>query len=307
MGAKEKGKNGSPLTALDEVPMETVSLSAQLTELVRYKEEQLKKLQHQSTLETANLMQIRQQQTQARQDLATELATKRQDAEREWQAQQRAFAEEQRVLEFQRRELAGMRREAEAVIAQAEDAREVLRHLRDERVAIEQQRVRNDELRIQNEQLIDRINTQQAEAHRARQLVEQEETRVRAMAAALDERARQLQATEERVRLESENLSTLKDHLDPKLKEIQQQADRASAELAQAKVLHEEIATRATTLDQQQTALVTLSTNLEAKGRALTEFDVALRRTAQELQIKIQQAATKGIKVKMPTAPERLE
>ena len=293
---------GMPTTKLPEAPMAEINVSSQLSELVEFRKKEVQRLQHEAVLEQANAAQAKRQAEQMIveakmriRDMDAETRQRGVDAEKALMAQQKAL--EFRALEVEARANAVAVLEAEAApILAAKSA------LADERIAIEQQRVRNEALIAEGDRLSNANETLRHDVLRQRATVEQEETRLRALAADLDERQATLQTGLTSMHAELTNLTALKDTIDPKLAQVTELAEHADADHAQARLLREQVATATAELEKQRTDLASLSAQLQAKSESLLEFDARLQRKDAELRIKIQQAIAAGTTV-APVSP----
>ena len=156
---------------------------------------------------------------------------------------------------------------------------------------------------MENDRLANETAALHEEVTQIRSNLLRERTAVQTQSQEQEQRQVALLQREKDSALQMENLTALKDTLDPKLKEITALQEQAEADRHQAELLRDAPTKHQADLDQQRSDLATLSSQLHAKAEALTEYDAALKRTAAELQIRLQQAKSQGITVSTPVAP----
>lgn len=293
---------------LTEVSNGSTALSAQLDELMVYKQEQLKRLQHDVTLEQSVLAQtkeaIRQAQVQAKYDQQVE----RQKFLDGLEEEKAALHRERKSLEALDLDVEGRRKEIEILEAKAEPLRQALTKFAEERLAVEHQRLRNEELRQENDQLSSTATALHEEVAMAQRTLATQQARLDAQAREQETLQQRLEVQQKSVSAQVENLTALQKTLDPKLAEVKRLSEQSEANQHQAEVLLAAVQAKESEVAKQRTDLATLSTQLQAKAEALTEYDAALRRTEAELRVKLQQAKVTGVTVEMPpTLPAELK
>ena len=287
----------SRMAKLEAVPEESMTMKAQLDELIAYKKAQLATLGKEvaaAQIELASTKeQCRQERIQAKYDRDVE-QMKFQDGLR---AQSEATQAERRGMEGLSLELEGQKKELEILEAKAEPVRQALNQLADERLAVEQQRMRNVELQQANEQLQVSIETSQEALRQLDQHVKGREAKAVAQLQEQEIRQQVLDKQAKDIATQLENLTALKTTIDPKLAEVTKLQQQAEHDLTQAKTIQEAITAQQADLEKQRTDLAILSSQLQAKAEALTEHDIRMKQFEAELRIKAQQAKAAGLTV----------
>ena len=287
---------------LHEVGTTDVSTIGIINEAIQYKQEELKRLQHETILEQSIKAGVSREIAQLKTEAKIEATRLKAEAHAELTAAQQAVIAVQKSNEYRSMEVEGRARAVTELEALAEPLRLLQATLSNERIAIEQQRIRNEELLREHDRLADEHANLQAEVAQRLAAVVIQETAGRARAGELDQLAASLKTQEAAIAVQSENLTALKTTIDPKLREVAKLSEQSASDLAQTRLLHEATATAQAELDKQRTDLATLSNQLQAKSEALLAFDANLTRTASVLAIKIQQAKLKGIELDAPEA-----
>lgn len=296
-----------PSGKLEELDVSSVNLSEQLGELVEFKKQELTRLQQAVLSEQTTLASVKQgietEKRQAKYDRQVEAEKAHQKLLQEAEGLQA----ERKSLERLDLELVSRQKDLEQLEAQAEPIKKSMQKLKDERIAIEQQRIRNEELRTENDRLANTTGALHEEVAQLKASLVKEKTRLQTQATEQDQRQQLLEKQQKDVKLQLENLSSLKGSIDPKLAEVTALQAQAEKDRHQAEVLRDETVKRQAELDQQKSDLAILSNQLEAKASALTDFDASLRRTEAEVRIKLQQAKLEGVDVKAPKPSKSAE
>lgn len=278
-----------------------------LTELLTFKRQELSRLQQLVLAEQATLVKTKEEIASAKRQQDYDHRVEREKFLASLEAQQETLRSERRSLEQLDLELEGRRKAVEILEAQAEPIRQARRHLEEERLAIEQQRLRNEQLTVENDRLANSTSALHAEVQQIKDALLKEKVRVSQQAVDQERLQAELDQRRKDIALQFENLTALKTTLDPKLKEIRALKQQSETDREQAKVLHDETIRRQAELDKQRSDLAILSTQLQAKADALTEYDAKLKQTAAELRIRLQQAQMEhGVKVTPQTPPTDL-
>lgn len=296
-----------PPAQLPELPSDSYQTNTLLGELIVSKQQtlthlqdELRKQQHAVLCEQTTLNQVKQQITDAKRQQAYDQQKERDQFRAGLQQEHHGLEAKRRDLERLDLELTSRRKDVEQMEAKAKPITDAMAKLRDERLAIESQRVRNEELRMENDRLANATSTRHEEVAQMKAALVAEQTRVQTRAVEQEQQQASIEQREKDLALKVENLSALKETIDPKLVEVRELEQRASHDRQQAEMIHGDIVTRQADLDKQRSDLATLSSQLEAKASALTEYDVRLKQTEAELRIKVQQAA---VEVTVPEHP----
>ena len=289
------------MTKVQEVPSETLNESGVLREMIEYKREVLKRIQQDVVREQSILAEIRQQIKIAQGEVQAAQAFEREQFLKGLDAERLSLKGEQQRLEALDLEVNSRLKEVRQLEEQASPIQVAQQALIDERLAIEQQRMRLEELRQETDRLANGIGSLQEEAAQLKAVNVVEVARLHVQAQEAETQERQLNAREQSIATQAENLESLKLVIDPKLAEMTKLQERGEHDLHQAEVIMASVQSKQAELDQQRSDLAILSSRLEAKAAALTDFDASLKHTASELQIKIQQAKIKD--VTLPEAP----
>ena len=286
---------------LDPVSNGVMDLGSQLDELISYKREMLKIIQHDVINEQAILVNTKQEidrvQREAKYAQQIEVEKFRQGL----QAEKEILQTDRRSLEQFDLELTARRKDVEVLEAKAAPIADALKKLQDERIAVEQQRLRNEELQGENDRLANATSAFHEEVSQLKSSVLAQQTQLNTQRVEQEQATRRLDLQQKDVSLQLENLTAIKQTIDPKLEEVQKLQAQAEADRHQAEVLREAITKQQSDLEKQRADLAILSSQLQAKADALTEYDAALRRTEAELRIKLQQAKVEQkVDVAMP-------
>lgn len=277
--------------------VDSMSLSKQLDELVAYKQEQLQRVDHETSAQRIELAKVKEEIRQTQQQAKYDQSVERKHFEDGLQAQMDAIQSRRHGLETLDLELNGRQKEVEILEAKATPIKEALKKLADERLAIEQQRLRNEELRQENDRLANTTSALSEEVRQSKRTLDSQQAKVNAQAIEQETLQRQLDQQQKDILLQTENLKSLKETVDPKLSEIKSLSEKAESDRHQAEVLRENLKTQQAEIDKQKSDLAILSSQLEAKSSAIQEFDLRLRQYEQELRVKVTQAKAEGIKI----------
>lgn len=281
---------------------EQIDMNNQLNELINYRQGLLKNLQGEVVAEQASLVRIKQEIEQARREAKYQQDTDRQKFLANLEAEKQVLQDERRRLERLDLEVEGRRKEVAILESKAAPIKESMKKLSDERLSIEQQRIRNEELRQQNDRLANATSSMHAEVSQLKSKLLEDQRKLGIQFESIHERETALESAKKDTALQLENLSALKETIDPKLAEVRKLQEDAEAQLNQSKLIQESITKQQSDIDKQKADLAILSSRLQAKSDALTEYDSRLRATEAELRIKAQEAK---VKVDVPEAPEK--
>ena len=296
-------KNGK-ITAEETMP-ELMDLRSQMDELIAYKRETLKTLQQAVISEQATLVNAKQEIERLQREAKYAQQVERDKFQDGLRAEKDVLHAERRSLEQLDLEIIGRRKEVEVLEAKAAPIAEALKKLQDERIAVEQQRLRNEELQAQNDHLANAAGTLHEEAAQLQSTLLKRQTEVNRQAVEQEQLQKKLEVQQKAVALQLENLTALKATIDPKLAEDRKLQEQAEADRHQATLLRDATAKQQSELDKQRADLATLSSQLQAKADALTEYDASLKRTEAELRIKLQQAKVEQkVEVQLPESPK---
>lgn len=291
-----------PMEKLGNMEDVSIDMRGELNELIEHKKQVLATLHREILQEQISLASAKKDaeefSKQAKYDRQIELSNFKKSLEHE----KLAINSERRELERLDLELESRKKDVEALEAKSRPIQDAINKLRDERIAIEQQRVRNEELRVENEHLANATSSMHQEVADLKAKLSEERNRLAAQSSAQEQDRINIEAAKKDLALQLENLNELKKTIDPKLAEVKSLQASAEKDLEQAKVINESITKERADLDKQRSDVSILSSQLEAKGKALTEFSAQLKRTEDELRIKIQQSQVKD--VKLPEAPK---
>lgn len=285
---------------LDEVDQSSFTMKAQISELIAFKQEQLITLQQAVLSEQSTLVKVKEDIRAEGVTAKHEQQIERQKFRDSLQAEKDTMQAERKSLEALDLEIEGRRKEVEVMEAKAAPIAEALRKLSDERMAIEHQRLRNEELRKENDELANATSTMHEEVSQFKASLLTQQTLLNRQAMEQEHTKNRLEAQQKDVTLQLENLTAIQLNIDPKLAETRQLQEQAERAQHQAEVLREAASKQQAELDKQRADLAILSSQLQAKADALTEYDASLKRTEAELRIKLQQAKLEKVEVVMP-------
>src|SRR3990167_3661595 len=288
---------------LDPVDSGTMDLGHQLDELIAYKRETLKTIQTAVISEQSTLINTKQEIERVQREAKYAQQVERGKFTDSLQSEKNVIQAERRSLEQLDLDLAGRRKEVEVLEAKAQPIAEALKKLQDERIAVEQQRLRNEELRTENDHLSNATSTMHEEVSQLKATVLKQQVEVNRQAVEQEQTQKRFEAQRKDVSLQLENLTALKTTIDPKLAETKKLQEQAEADRYQAEVLRDATVKQQSELDKQRADLSILSSQLQAKADALTEYDASMKRTEAELRIKLQQAKLEKVEVAMPEKP----
>ena len=288
---------------LDPVDSGTMDLGHQLDELIAYKRETLKTIQNAVISEQSTLINTKQEIERIQREAKYAQQVEQGKFRDSLQSEKDVIQAERRSLEQLDLDLVGRRKEVEVLEAKAQPIAEALKKLQDERIAVEQQRLRNEELRTENDHLSNATSTMHEEVSQLKATVLKQQVEVNRQAVEQEQTQKRFEAQRKDVSLQLENLTALKTTIDPKLAETKKLQEQAEADRHQAEVLRDATVKQQSELDKQRADLSILSSQLQAKADALTEYDASLKRTEAELRIKLQQAKLEKVEVAMPEKP----
>lgn len=280
-----------------------LELGQQLDELITYKRDTLKTLQQAVISEQATLVNAKQEIERLQREAKYAQQVEQGKFKDSLQAEKEGMQVERRSLEHLDLEIEGRRKEVEVLEAKASPIAEALKKLQDERLAIEQQRIRNEELRVENDHLANATSTMHEEMSQLKIALLRQQTVVNRQAVEQEQTQKRLDSQQKDVALQIENLTAIKLSVDPKLSETRKLQEQAEADRHQVEVLRDAVTKQQSELDKQRSDLAILSSQLQAKADALTEYDASLKRTEAELRIKLQQAKLEKVEVVMPEKP----
>lgn len=288
---------GEKLASVSTAEVNTISM---LDEVKKFKEGEVSRLQGEVFAEESRLSSLKSQIEEAGKDARYQQTIERQKFEQNLQAQHHRLQDERKAIEALDVTLSARLKEVEMLEEKAKPVQDALKHLADERIAIEQQRLRNEELTKENDRLANEVSARHQEVTDLRTTLEQELAKVRSQASLQNTQQEVLDQQAKDVRLQIENLTSLKATIDPKLAEISERQSKAEADREQAALLYDATTKKEAELEKQRSDLSILSSQLEAKSEALTEYSLRLKRAESELRIKIQ---TTGVSVDVPESP----
>ena len=293
----------SRMEKLETVTNGTMDLGHQLDELIAYKRETLKTIQNAVISEQSTLINTKQEIERIQREAKYAQQVEQGKFRDSLQSEKDVIQAERRSLEQLDLDLVGRRKEVEVLEAKAQPIAEALKKLQDERIAVEQQRLRNEELRTENDHLSNATSTMHEEVSQLKATVLKQQVEVNRQAVEQEQTQKRFEAQRKDVSLQLENLTALKTTIDPKLAETKKLQEQAEADRHQAEVLRDATVKQQSELDKQRADLSILSSQLQAKADALTEYDASLKRTEAELRIKLQQAKLEKVDVAMPEKP----
>lgn len=292
------------MSKLPELSLSSMDLSKQLDELLEYKRAQLKKIEQEHSALQIGIAQAKEAIRVAEKDAKYQQEVAHTKHKERLQAEADAIQAYRREVEALDQEVQGRMKEVELLEAKAAPIKEAMRKLADDRLAIEQQRLRNEDLTRTHDQLAASIEVQQAELAQLRHTVVEQQRTVTAQAHAQEARSIELERQAQAVALQLENLTALRETVDPKLKEITKLSEQAARDRQQAETINEGIKSAQADLDKKRADLSTLSSQLEAKGAALNELEARLKHYGEELRVKYQQAKAEKIEMAEPPSVE---
>ena len=304
MNSTERTEVAKTSGKLEELNGNSVNENRVLTDMVAHTRGELNRLQHELVTETAELNRLKRDIEDAKKEAKYVNEIERQKFMQSLEVSNQALQAQRHSLELLDLELVGRTKDVEALEAHAKPIADAMQKLQDERIAIEQQRVRNQELVQENDRLSNEVGTRYEEVRNLETKFKAELKKVQAQAMDQEHLSRKLEKDQKDVGLQVENLEALKSTLDPKLAEMKKMQEKAESDRGQAKVIQEGNLALQAELDKRKSDLAILSSQLEAKGSALLEFDQQLKQLESEVRVKVQQAEVAGIKVsKMPEHP----
>ena len=283
---------------LETVPSGSLDPLALFSELKTFKEQALKRLQQECFAEESRLESLKRQIEETQKQATVDANISRQKVDTELRQQADSLQAERKSLERLDLEVEARRKDVEGLEAKAVPIQQALQKLSDERIAIEQQRVRNEELRVENDRLYTSTSAMHEEVNQLKTSLLASQTQVQTQLVLQEQEGQRLAVQATDIALQMENLTALKETLDPKLIALTALQAKADANQKQAEVLYEAITAKEAETAKQKADLAILSSQLEAKASALTEYDASLKRADAELRIKIQQAK---VAVDLPT------
>lgn len=285
--AEEQVERMEKLTPVSNGMMD---LGRQLDELIAYKRETLRTIQQAVLGEQATLVNTRQEIERSQREAKYAERVEREKFQETLRLEKEAIQAQRRQVEQYELEVESRRKEVEILEAKAHPTLEALKRLQDERIAVEQQRLRNEELRLENDRLASATSTLHEEVNQLKTTLLRQQTDLNRQAIDQEQTQKRLEGQQKDLTLQLENLTAIKLIIDPKLAEALRLQEQAEADLNQAVVLRDATAKQQSDLEKQRADLAILSSQLQAKADALTEYDATLKRTEAELRIKLQQA-----------------
>lgn len=271
-----------------------------LRTMVEAKKEELKDLQALMVKEQGYLKKLRDDQVKERQAVEQELRLRRQEFEREIAGERYRLKALQDNLDQVASDISLQRKELDVLTANAEGIRRERDQAVQERITMEQQRVRAEEVKQQSEQTLQQLHAAQSQFESVQKATEEARTKAEQQDRINIAKQEELEAREKAIKLDLDQVTILRQELDPKLEQLTIREVQVQDSLKRVETLQRECAEQKTELAQARTDLEGLAQKLEAKNQQLNEWELRLKQMQSNLYLKIQQAKAKGVDVEVP-------